>query len=41
MIHGINNHVVRRMRSFTHLDGLTVMAKVEQGIRVAQPKFGR
>ena len=29
MIHGIGNHVVRRMCSFTHLDGLTFMAKVE------------
>ena len=29
MIHGIGNHVVRRMRSFTSLDGLTFMAKIE------------
>ena len=26
MIHGIDNHVVRRMRSFTRLDGLTFIA---------------
>ena len=29
MIHGIGNHVVRRMQGFTHLDGLMSMAKVE------------
>ena len=29
MIHGIGNHIVRRMRSFAHLDGLTFMAKIE------------
>jgi len=29
MIDRIGNHVIRRMRSFAHLDGLTVMAKVE------------
>ena len=29
MIHGIGNQVVRRMRSFTRLDGLTFMAKIE------------
>jgi len=27
-IHGIGNHVVRRMRSFTRLDGLTITTKV-------------
>ena len=39
MIHGIGNHVIRRLRCFTRLDGLTSMAKVEWGIRVAQPNF--
>ena len=39
MIRGIGNHVIRRMRCFTRLDGLTSMAKVEWGIRVAQPNF--
>jgi len=29
IIHGIGNVVVRRMRSFTRLDGLTSTAKVE------------
>ena len=29
MIHGISNHVVRKIRSFTRLDGLTAMVRVE------------
>ena len=29
MIHGIGNHVARRMRSFTRLDGLTFMVKIK------------
>jgi len=39
MMHRIGNHVVRRMWSFTHLDGWTSMAKIEWGIRVAQPRL--
>ena len=29
MIHGIGNHVARRMQSFTRLDGFTFMVKIE------------